>query len=139
MKDLGLLRHFLGVHVQHLTGGGLHLSQRQFMIDISDWSSMSACKPCNSPIDTTPKLSAATRALLEKQQATDFRSLAGALQYLMFTQSDIAYAVQQVCLHMHAPREPHLTALKCIIRYVWDFSPRSFASTLFTGQSCGLL
>lgn len=31
---------------------------------------------------------------------------------------DIAYAVQQVCLHMHDPREPHLAALKRILRYV---------------------
>jgi hypothetical protein len=59
-----------------------------------------------------------TGALLDKQQATDFRSLAGALQYLTFTRPDIAYAVQQVCLHMHAPRVPHLKALKRILRYV---------------------
>jgi hypothetical protein len=44
MKDLGLIHHFLGVHVQHLTGGGLHLSQRQVMIDILDRAGMSACK-----------------------------------------------------------------------------------------------
>ena len=31
---------------------------------------------------------------------------------------DIAYAVQQVCLHMHDPREPHLTALKRLLRYL---------------------
>jgi len=50
--------------------------------------------------------------------ATDFRSLAGALQYLTFTRPDIADAVQQVCLHMHDPREPHLAALKRILGYV---------------------
>jgi hypothetical protein len=50
--------------------------------------------------------------------ATDFRSLTGALQYLTFTRLNIAYAVQQVCLHMHNPREPHLAALKRILRYV---------------------
>ena len=50
--------------------------------------------------------------------ASDYRSLAGALQYLTFTRPDIAYAVQQVCLHMHDPREPHLVALKRILRYL---------------------
>jgi hypothetical protein len=30
----------------------------------------------------------------------------------MFTWPDIAYAVQQICLHMHDPLEPHLTAMK---------------------------
>jgi hypothetical protein len=41
-----------------------------------------------------------------------------ALQYLIFTMPDIAYAVQQVCLHMHDPREPHLTAMKRIMWYL---------------------
>ncbi|GJX30178.1 ribonuclease H-like domain-containing protein [Tanacetum coccineum] len=45
-------------------------------------------------------------------------SLAGALQYLTFTRPDISYAVQQVCLFMHDPREPHLSALKRVLRYV---------------------
>nr|GEV15976.1 ribonuclease H-like domain-containing protein [Tanacetum cinerariifolium] len=35
-----------------------------------------------------------------------------------FTRPDIPYAVQQVCLYMHDPREPHLCALKRILRYV---------------------
>ena len=36
---------------------------------------------------------------------TAYRSLAGALQYLTFTRLDLTYAVQQVCLNMHDPRE----------------------------------
>lgn len=47
-----------------------------------------------------------------------YRSLAGALQYLTFTQPDICYAVQQICLFMHDPREVHFAALKRIIRYL---------------------
>ena len=42
----------------------------------------------------------------------------GALQYLTFTRPDLTYAVQQVCLHMHDPRESHLAALKRLLRYV---------------------
>jgi hypothetical protein len=40
------------------------------------------------------------------------------LQYLTFTWPDIAYAVQQVCLHMHDPWESHLTAMKRVLRYL---------------------
>lgn len=47
---------------------------------------------------------------------TLYRSLASALHYLTFTRPDISYAVQQVCLYMYNPREPHLAALKCILR-----------------------
>nr|GEV43331.1 ribonuclease H-like domain-containing protein [Tanacetum cinerariifolium] len=49
---------------------------------------------------------------------TLYRSLAGALQYLTFTRPDIFYVVQQVCLYMHDPRDPHFTALKRILCYV---------------------
>jgi hypothetical protein len=38
--------------------------------------------------------------------------------HLTFTRPDIAYAVQQVCLHMHDLREQHLAAIKRILRYV---------------------
>jgi hypothetical protein len=41
-----------------------------------------------------------------------------ALQYLTFTRPNIAYIVQQIYLHMHNPREPHLTAMKRIICYL---------------------
>jgi hypothetical protein len=37
---------------------------------------------------------------------------------LTMTRPDIAFAVQQVCLHMHDPRAPHLALLKRILRYV---------------------
>nr|GEZ86852.1 ribonuclease H-like domain-containing protein [Tanacetum cinerariifolium]GEZ89451.1 ribonuclease H-like domain-containing protein [Tanacetum cinerariifolium] len=50
---------------------------------------------------------------------TDLGSLnyfLGSLQYLTFTRLDISYAVQQVCLYMHDPREPYFLALKRILR-----------------------
>jgi len=77
---------------------------------------MAECKPCSTPVDTNPKVS--TDVGQPVQDPTYFRSLAGALQYLTFTRPDIAYVIQQVCLHMHDPREPHLAALKRILRYI---------------------
>lgn len=47
-----------------------------------------------------------------------FRNLVGALQYLMFTRPDIAFAVKKICLFTHDPREPHLHALKRILLYI---------------------
>jgi hypothetical protein len=79
---------------------------------------MSDCKACSTPIDTQAKLSEDDEPLVAN--TTSYRSLTDALQYLTFSRPDIAYAVQQVCLHMHAPREPHLTALKRILRYLRD-------------------
>jgi hypothetical protein len=57
LKDLGPLHHFLGMHVQH-SASGIFLSQRQYMIEILERVGMSGCKPCTTPVDINPKLSA---------------------------------------------------------------------------------
>jgi hypothetical protein len=81
MKDLGELHHFLGMHVQHIASG-LFLSQHQYMLDILDRAGMVDCKPCSTPVDLHPKLSADGAPI---SNPTDFCSLVGALQYLTFT------------------------------------------------------
>nr|GEX42585.1 ribonuclease H-like domain-containing protein [Tanacetum cinerariifolium] len=58
--------------------------------------------------------------LSQKKYAVEILTRDGSLQYLTFTRHDISYTVQQVCLHMHDPREPHFLALKQILRYVCD-------------------
>ena len=115
MKNLGPLRHFLGITAKRWPQG-LFLHQRQYAIDILERAGMSDCKPCSTLVDTQAKLSEDDGPPVA--DATSYQSLTGALQYLTFSRPDIAYAVQQVCLHMHTPREPHLTALKRILRYL---------------------
>jgi hypothetical protein len=115
MKDLGVLHHFLGVTVEPRPTG-LFLHQRQYTLDILERAGMTDCKPCSTPVDTQGKLSEAEGTPVT--DPTAYRSLAGALQYLTFTRPDISYAVQQICLHMHDPRDPHLTALKRLLRYL---------------------
>jgi hypothetical protein len=75
---------------------------------------MSGCKPCSTPIDTEAKLSEDDGPPVT--DVTSYWNLTNVLQYLTFSKPDIAYTVQQVCLHMHTPQEPHLTALKQILR-----------------------
>ncbi|GJU03858.1 ribonuclease H-like domain-containing protein [Tanacetum coccineum] len=70
-------------------------------------------------VDTDSKLSADGDPVSDP---TLYHSLAGALQYLTFTRLDISYTVQQVCLYMHDPREPHFSALKRILRYIRDWA-----------------
>ncbi|KAI3524454.1 hypothetical protein L1887_03109 [Cichorium endivia] len=115
MTDLGDLHHFLGISVTR-NNSGLFLQQSQFARDIIQRASMSTCKPVSTPVDTSAKLSATDGPLLP--DGSLYRSLAGALQYLTFTRPDISYAVQQVCLFMHAPREAHYNFLKRILRYL---------------------
>ena len=81
-----------------------------------------------TPVNTHAKLSATEGAPVA--DATEYRSLAGALQYLTLTRPDLAYVVQQVCLFMHDPHKPHLVLIKRILRYV--------KGTLTTGLHIGV-
>lgn len=101
MTEMGPLHHFLGISVER-RADGLFLSQKQYILDILERAGMSNCKPCSTSVDTHAKLSADGVPVAD---LTQFRSIAGALQYLTFTRPDIAYVVQQICLHMHDPRE----------------------------------
>jgi hypothetical protein len=115
MNDLGPLHHFLGVPVQHQVDR-FFLTQRQFALDILERAGMVDYKPVLTLVDTQAKVS--TESGPPIADPTHFRSLAGALQYLTFTRPDIAYAVQQICLHMHDPWEPQLAAMKRTLRYL---------------------
>jgi hypothetical protein len=115
MKDLGPLHHFLGITVEHRPDG-LFLHQRTYMLDILKRTVMTDCKPCTTLVDLQAKLAGDSGFPVE--DASQFWSIARALQYLTFTWPDIAYAMQQICLHMHDPREPHLMAMKRILCYL---------------------
>lgn len=115
LTDLGRLHYFLGIAITYNVEG-LLLSQHNYVADILHRASMTNFNPCSTPVDTKAKLAADDgRPVLDP---TLYRSLVGALQYLTFTRPDISFAVQQVCLFMHDPRESHFTALKRILRYI---------------------
>jgi hypothetical protein len=115
MTDLGELHHFLGISVTR-SSDGLFLSQRQYAVNLLQKAGMAECHSTSTPVDSRAKLSAMEGAPVTDPAA--YRSLAGSLQYLTLTRPDLAYAVQQVCLFMHDPREPHLALIKHILRYV---------------------
>jgi hypothetical protein len=66
------------------------------------------CNPLSTPVETRSKPSLHDGAPFHDPSL--YRSLAGALQYLTLTRPDISFAVQQVCLFMHAPTTHPLSA-----------------------------
>jgi hypothetical protein len=115
MKDLRPLHHFVDNTVERRPGR-MFLHQRTYTLDIIKRVPMADCKPCTTLVALQAKLTIVYGPPV--QDASQFQSIAGAFQYLIFTRPDITYVVQQICLHMHDPREPHLTAMKRILRYL---------------------
>ena len=114
MTDLGSLSYFLGISATR-DSRGIFLNQRRYALDILTRADMLKCNPARTPADTSSKHDESGTPV---SNPTLYRSLARALQYHTFTRPDITYAVQQVCLFMHDPREPHYNALKRILRYM---------------------
>jgi hypothetical protein len=115
MKDLGVLHHFLGITIERCSNG-LFLHQCTYTLDIIKCAVMADYKSCTTPVDLQMKL--AGDSVPPVEDVSQFRSIVGALQYLTFTRPCITYVVQRICLHMHDPREPHLTVMKRILRYL---------------------
>jgi hypothetical protein len=115
MKDLGPLHHFLDITVERRPVG-LFLHQHTYTLDILKRAVMLHCKPCMTPVNLQAELAGDSGPLVG--DASQFRSIVGALQYLTFTRPDNAYDMQQICLPMHDPREPHLTTMKLILHYL---------------------
>lgn len=115
LTDMGRLHHFLGINVSY-NDAGIFLSQHNYTDDILNRADMTGCNPCTTPVDSKTKLAAQDSSPVKDPSL--YRSLVGALQYLTFTRPDISFAVQQICLFMHDPRENHFAALKRILRYL---------------------
>jgi hypothetical protein len=77
---------------------------------------MRNCKPASTPVDTKPKASTNDGKLATV--AAFYRSIVSTFQYLMLMRPNITYAINQVCLHMHAPMDVHWSLDKQILLYV---------------------
>jgi hypothetical protein len=117
LKDLGPLHYFLGVEVKHTTEG-LCLSQSKYTHDLLDSVGMLLCKDVTTPLPTTSKILAHEGVLLSPDDATNYRSIMGALQYLTFTRPDISFSVNKICQYLHASIMIHLTAVKHILQFL---------------------
>ena len=47
-----------------------------------------------------------------------FRSVVGALQYVLITYPELSYLVNKLCQYMHSPQDHHWKAVKRILRYL---------------------
>ncbi|KAI9177118.1 hypothetical protein LWI28_011316 [Acer negundo] len=112
VKNLGLLHYFLGLKVNSHSEG-LPISQVKYTVDLIHHTK---CKPCSTPIVANVKLTVDGGDILDS--ATEFRHLVSSLQYFTITRPDIAFAVSSVAQCLSTPRQPHLIAVKIILRYL---------------------
>ena len=115
IKDPTDLHYFLGIEATR-TNKGLHLMQRKYITDLLAKHNMLNAKPVATPLPTSPKLTLHGGTKLN--DASEYRSVVGSLQYLAFTRPDIAFAVNRLSQFMHQPTSDHWQAAKRVLRYL---------------------
>ncbi|GJT45233.1 putative RNA-directed DNA polymerase [Tanacetum coccineum] len=122
IKDLGVLRYFLGIEVLE-SGGNMYLTQRKYCLELLAEFGMLACKPCGTPIESKEgsNKSSKVKAVEVDSPLTgvnNYQKLVGKLIYLTHTRPDICYVVHVLSQFMHAPLQSHLKLAFKVLRYL---------------------
>ncbi|XP_021766281.1 uncharacterized protein LOC110730767 [Chenopodium quinoa] len=115
MKDLGVLKYFLGLEVAR-SKQGIYICQRKYALDIISETGLLGAKPADFPMEQNHKLALAEGRVLEDVEK--YRRLVGRLIYLCVTRPDLAYPVHILSQFMQNPKEVHWEAALRVVRYL---------------------
>ncbi|XP_021738225.1 uncharacterized protein LOC110704725 [Chenopodium quinoa] len=115
IKDLGVLKYFLGIDVTR-NEEGIFLCRRKYTLDIISETSLLGGKPTIFPMEQHHQLAWSTRPFLTNVEK--YKHLFGHLIYLSFTRPDLAYSVHILYQFLHEPRCDHWEAGLRVVRYV---------------------
>ncbi|KAL6328660.1 hypothetical protein AAG906_003345 [Vitis piasezkii] len=116
LRNLGDISYFLGIEVTWLPHV-LHLNQQRYIHQLLKRVDLLRAKSTSTPGALGKLLSTADGEPLSTLDATHYRSLMSALQYITFTQPEISFAVNRACQYMAYPTTSHLQATKGILHY----------------------
>lgn len=115
MKNLGELKHFLGLEISSCKEG-IFVSQGEYAEKILEKLKMINCKPAATPMEKNLKLRANVGKDLKNGKI--YCTLVGSLIYLTITRSDVSFPVRVVSQFMKRTRKTYLDAANRILIYL---------------------
>ena len=115
LKDLGILKYFLGLEIAR-SSTGIVFSRRHYTLQLLEDTGFLASKPGSVPMDPKLQLNANDGDLLD--DASQYRRLMGRFLYLTLSRPDITFAVHKLNQFLSKPRQPHLKAAHHLLRYL---------------------
>nr|GEU93182.1 uncharacterized mitochondrial protein AtMg00810-like [Tanacetum cinerariifolium] len=116
MSMMGEMTFSLGLQVNQ-SPCGIFINQSKYMLEILKKYGMKSCNPVGTPMEIKDKLDLdQNRTLVD---VTKYRTMIGALMYLMSSRPDIVHATCLCGRYQAKPTEKHLKEVKMIFRYLW--------------------
>ncbi|KAK2435811.1 putative mitochondrial protein [Trifolium repens] len=115
MSMMGELKFFLGIQINQ-GKDGTYIHQSKYTKELLKKFNLDDCKIMSTPMHPTSSLS--KEEIGSKVDQKLYRGMIGSLLYLTASRPDILYSVCLCARFQSDPREPHLTAVKRIFRYL---------------------
>jgi len=115
MSMMGELKFFLGIQINQCKDG-VYVHQSKYTKELLKKFKLEDCKEMNTPMHPTCTLSKEYQG--SKVDQKQYRGMIGSLLYLTASRPDILFSVCLCARSQSDPREPHLTDVKRIFRYL---------------------
>nr|GEZ90829.1 retrovirus-related Pol polyprotein from transposon TNT 1-94 [Tanacetum cinerariifolium] len=116
MSMMGEMTFFLGLQVNQSLCG-IFINQPKYVLEILTKYGMESCDPVGTPMEIKDKLDLDQNGT--PVDATEYRSMIGALMYLTSSRPDIVHATCLCARYQAKPTEKHLKEVKRIFCYLW--------------------
>jgi hypothetical protein len=118
VKHFGSTRRYVGLQLKWSTDGKwAKIFQLDYIEKLLSVFKMTDCKIADQPCTDSVKLSKKD-TISEKMKERPYRSLVGALLYLLGTRPDVTSSIRAVSQHTSNPADNHWKAAKRILRYL---------------------